>query len=162
MIRTANRNYYKSRDLNDINDNKKLWTAVKPLFRNKIKTFKNITLDENDKLVRNEKQVLNIFNDFLLNIVPNLGINREHDFLNTANICYNPIKNSIYEYENNLSVIRYPNKLVEEFGCLFSVFIASNVNKCLNEDTYVDAFKKAEVRPLYKKVKKQENQTKGL
>ena len=42
-------------------------------------------------------------------------------------------------------------KLVKEFGCQISNFIASNVNKCINEDTYVDALKKADIRPLYKK-----------
>ena len=44
-----------------------------------------------------------------------------------------------------------PTNLVKEFGCLFSSFIASNVNKCVNESTYVDAFKKSEIRPLFKK-----------
>ena len=42
-------------------------------------------------------------------------------------------------------------KLVKEFGCLFSSFIGSSINKCINEGTYVDAFKKAEIRPIYKK-----------
>ena len=46
-----------------------------------------------------------------------------------------------------------PTKLVKEFVCLFSGFIAPNFEKCINEGTYVDAFKKAEVRPLYKKIK---------
>ena len=33
-----------------------------------------------------------------------------------------------------------PTKLVKEFGCLFSTFITSTSNKCINEGTYVDAF----------------------
>ena len=33
-----------------------------------------------------------------------------------------------------------PTKLVKEFGCLFSTFITSTINKCINEGTYVDAF----------------------
>ena len=44
-----------------------------------------------------------------------------------------------------------PTKIVKEFGCLFSSFIASNVNNCINEGTYVGAFKEAEVRPIRKK-----------
>ena len=44
-----------------------------------------------------------------------------------------------------------PAKFVKEFDCLFSNFIESNVSKRINEGTYVDAFKKTEVRPLYKK-----------
>ena len=61
MLRKTKRNHYKNLDLNDINDNKKFWTTVKPLFCNKIKSVENITLDENGKLVRDKKEVANIF-----------------------------------------------------------------------------------------------------
>ena len=64
LLRKTKRNYYENLDLNDINDNKKLWTTVKLLFCNKIKSMENITLDENGKLVRNKKEVTYIFNDF--------------------------------------------------------------------------------------------------
>ena len=165
-------NYYENLDLNDINDNKKFWTTVKPLFCSKIKSVENITLNENGKLVRDEKEVANIFNDFFVIIVPNSGIDTERDFLNTRNISHNPIENAIYKYENHPSVIAIkkhmkdtssslsfktvtkeheakvitnldnkkavqsmdtPANLVKEFGCLFSSFIASNVNKCINK-----------------------------
>ena len=193
LLRKTKRNYYENLNLNDISDNEKFWTTVKPLFCNKIKTVENITLDENGKLVRNEQEVANIFNDFFVNIVPNLGINTEHDFLNTTYISHNPIENAISKYENHSSVITIkkhmkgtsssfpfhtvtkeniaklitnldikkavqsmdiPTKLVKEFGCLFSSFIASNVTKCIKESTYVDAFKKSEIRALYKKRRK--------
>ena len=84
LLRKTKRNYYENLNLNDISDNKKFWTTVKALFCNKIKSVENITLDENGKLVRNEHEVANIFNDLFVNIVPNLGINTEHDFLNTT------------------------------------------------------------------------------
>ena len=41
-----------------------------------------------------------------------------------------------------------PAKLVKEFVCLFSSFITSNVNKCINKCTYLDAFKKARIITL--------------
>ena len=180
----------KNLDLSDINDSKKFWTTVKLVFCNKLRSVENIALNENGKLVRDEKEVANIFNDFFVNIVPNLGINTEHDFLNTTNISHNPSENAVYKYENHPSVIaikKYmkgtnssfsfqtvtkeniaklitnlhikkavqsvdiPTKLVKEFGCWFLSFIASNINKCINEGTYVDAFKKAKSRPVYKK-----------
>ena len=74
LTRKANRNYYESLDLNNICDNKKNWATVKPLFFNKIKSAENIVLSENGKLIKDEEEVANIFNDFFLNIVPNLGI----------------------------------------------------------------------------------------
>ena len=67
--------------------------------------MKNITLDENGKLVRDEKKFANIFNDFFVKILPNLGINTKHDFLNTTNISHNPNENTVYKYKNHPSVI---------------------------------------------------------
>ena len=65
----------------------------------------NIRLDGNGKLLRDKKEVANIFYDFFVNTVLNLGINTEHDFLNTTNISHNPIENAVYKYENHPSVI---------------------------------------------------------
>ena len=78
---------------------------MKRLFCNKTKSIENITLDENGKLVRDEKEVTNIYNDFFVNIVPNLGLNTGHDFLNTTNNSHNPIENAIYKHENHSIVI---------------------------------------------------------
>ena len=61
MLRKAKMNHYDNLDLNDINDNKKFWTTVKPLFSKKLKSVENITLDENGKLIRDEKEVAFLF-----------------------------------------------------------------------------------------------------
>ena len=141
-------------------------------------------------MVRDEKEVVNIFNDIFVKIVLHLRKNTEHGFHNSTNISHNPTENATSKYGNYPSVIAIkkhmkstnssfsfqtvtkentaklitnldnkkavqssdiPTKLVKEFGCLFSSFIAANVNKSINEGTYVDAFNKAEIRPLYKK-----------
>ena len=61
LIKKAKRNYYENLDLKDINDNKKFWATVKPLFSNKIKSAENIYLDESGEIIRNEKEVANVF-----------------------------------------------------------------------------------------------------
>ena len=40
LIKKAKRNYYENLDLKDINDNKKFWATVKPLFSNKLSHLK--------------------------------------------------------------------------------------------------------------------------
>ena len=50
-----------------------------------------------------------------------------------------------------------PTKLVKEFGYLFSTYIATSINRCITGGTFVTAFKKAEVRPIYKKDGEQKN-----
>ena len=80
----------------------------KILYCNKIKSVE----DENGKLVRDENEVANLFNDFFVNTVPNLGINTEHDFLNTTNNSHHRIdKNVIYKYESHPSVISIKNHM---------------------------------------------------
>ena len=40
-----------------------------------------------------------------MNIVPNLGIKTQHEFLNTTDNSQDPIKNAICKYENHPSII---------------------------------------------------------
>ena len=56
-------------------------------------------------MVRDEKKVTNIFNDFFVNIVPNLGVNTELHFVDIINISHNLIDNAIYKYKTNPNVI---------------------------------------------------------
>ena len=70
---------------------------MKPLFCNKIKSVENITLDENGKLVRDEKEVTNIFNNFFVITVPDLETNTKHEFLNTTNISHNRIEIALFK-----------------------------------------------------------------
>ena len=54
LVKKAKRNYYENLDLNDINDNKKFWATVTPLFSNKMKSADNIFLDESGEIIRNK------------------------------------------------------------------------------------------------------------
>ena len=83
----------------------KFWTAVKPLFSNKIKSVENIVLSKNGVLIKDEEKVAIIFNNFFVNIVPNLGIKSQHEFLNTTDNSQDPIENATYKYENHPSII---------------------------------------------------------
>ena len=42
FLKKAMGSYYENLDLKDINDNKKFWATVKPVFSNKIKSAENI------------------------------------------------------------------------------------------------------------------------
>ena len=73
-------------NLKDITDSKTFSATVKPLFPNKIKSTEYITLEEDGKIISNNKELARIFNEFFMNIIPNLGINTNHRFLiNTDN-----------------------------------------------------------------------------
>ena len=134
--------------------------------------------------MKDKEEVGNIFNTFFVNIVPNLGIKTEQEFLNTTDNLQDPIENTICKYESHPSIILVkkhigssfafetvtkekiekiitnsnirkavqsndiPTKLVNEFGYLISKNIATSINRCITGSTFVNAFKKVEVRPI--------------
>ena len=65
-----------------------------------------MTLDENGKLVRDEKEVTNTFKKFFVNVVPNLDVNTEHDFLNAIDI---RLKMIFINMKNHPSIIALKN-----------------------------------------------------
>ena len=68
---------------------------MKPLFSNKVRSNTYITLNEDEKLIKNEYQISNILNRFFTEIVPNLGTKVDGRYLcDTSNIS-DPIQKAI-------------------------------------------------------------------
>ena len=49
--------YFNDKDIKNITDRKRFWTAVKPFFTAKSKTCNNIILNENDKTIKDGKAI---------------------------------------------------------------------------------------------------------
>ena len=56
LIRKGKKEYYVSLDVKDITDNKEFWKTVKPLFSDKSKSRRTITLVENVKIESKHKK----------------------------------------------------------------------------------------------------------
>ena len=63
--------YYTDLKISDINDNK-FWKNVKPIFGNKNKGNKTIVLKEGNEMIPDDGNLVQIFNEYFLNIVPSL------------------------------------------------------------------------------------------
>ena len=50
------------------------WSSVKPLFQNELSSNAHIILNEKDQMITNEHKLANVFNNFPVHIVLNLGI----------------------------------------------------------------------------------------
>ena len=119
ITRKAKRSYYEHLDLKDITDSKKFWATVKPLFSNKIKSTEYITLEENGKIITNDKELARIFNEFFVNIVANLRINTKHSFLINTDNENDPIEKAIAKCKNHSSIISI-KKFMENSDSSFS------------------------------------------
>ena len=64
LFRWENKKYYDHLNTNLITDNKKFWKTVKPLFSDKHKSNKKITLVEKDEIISNDIEVAEVMNTF--------------------------------------------------------------------------------------------------
>ena len=107
----AKGSYFENLDIKNLSDNRKFWGTVKPLFSNKVRSNDYITLNENDLLIRNEYKIANIFNTFFVNIVPNLGIEIDQQYLSNVFNISDPVEKAIKKYQKHPS-ISIINKMV--------------------------------------------------
>ena len=74
LLKKEKKKYYNSLDLKDIENNKKFWQSVKPLFTGKSKQQTNITIIENQEVVTEKVEVAEIMNNYFIEAVQNLAI----------------------------------------------------------------------------------------
>ena len=74
LLRKSKRDYYGKLNEHNICDNKKFWKVVKPCLSNKVVSSEKITLIEGDKIIKNDRATVKVFNDFFSNIIKNLNI----------------------------------------------------------------------------------------
>ena len=65
LSRKVNRDFYNQLDISEVTDNKKFWKTVKPFISDKSSSKSRITLIEDGKIMSNESEVAETFNDFL-------------------------------------------------------------------------------------------------
>ena len=65
ILRKSKKSYYENLDTKNITDNKNFWGTVKPLFSHKVRSNTYFTLND-EKLVKNEYEIGNIFNIFFI------------------------------------------------------------------------------------------------
>ena len=57
LVKSTQKAHYSNLSIKDVNDTKKFWKIVKPLFSKKVNTNENITLVENDNIISSEIEI---------------------------------------------------------------------------------------------------------
>ena len=149
LIRQGKKQFFNAIKSRDINDNKTFWKTVKPFFTEKVKTKSKITLIENrivsqddgnevisEEVVSDDKAVAEIFNEFFINIVPNLKISAQDDFNINFIKSADPILNSVNKFQNHPSIIMIKeNKETFQHFSFSPVCLDSIIEKTNNLNT---------------------------
>ena len=130
LIRQAKKQFFSNLNTNDITDNKTFWKTVKPFLTDKVKTKSKITLIEKrckenstehfEEVISDEKKVAETFNNFFVNIVPNLKIPTNHNHNTDFQKTDDPVLNAISKYKHHSSIVMIKSKIDPEKRFSFS------------------------------------------
>ena len=74
LNREAKRKCYQSLDANSVDNDKKFWKTVKPMFSNGNPMTDKIILIERGEIISNDQMIAECFNDHFVNITDSLGL----------------------------------------------------------------------------------------
>ena len=127
LIRKEKKTYYSNLNIRDVTDNKTFWRKVKPLFSEKVNLQTKILLVEkgNDlidpeissevaKVISEDMEITETFNEFFVNIVPSLKISLKENYEADVGNDNKPILNYINKFKNHPSIKVIKSKKKEE------------------------------------------------
>ena len=107
LVNKTKKLYYSNLDITILNDNKKFWKNIRPLFSDKKKDYKkDIILIEKDKVTSNEKDVAEIINNYFVDVIENLDIEpyiKENCLTKPSN---KNVESIINKYKNHPSILK--------------------------------------------------------
>ena len=105
MLKREKKKYYSDLDTKIFDSNKKFWQRIKPLFSEKIMLKSNIRLNENGKIISDKKEVAEILNNYFMDSVENLEVERYlPDILIDDNL--DDIDKIVRQYQGHPSIVK--------------------------------------------------------
>ena len=104
LSRKAKRDFYNQLDISKVTDNKKFWKTVKPFISDKSSSKSRITLIEEGKIVSNESEVAETFNNFFVTITDSLGIVENEDIVLPSEDVNDPIDQISFRFSRHPSI----------------------------------------------------------
>ena len=87
ILKGTKTNYFNNLNPKVITDNKKFWSAIKPVFSGKSKAMNTIVLYEKGKIIKNHKRVFEALNKYFTHLTKPLKLKKctsRKSFLNTS------------------------------------------------------------------------------
>ena len=110
MLRKTKKAYYDNLDERKVSDNKLFWKTVKPSLAEKFNARESISLSENGKIVKIEKETAEVFNHFFGKFVKNLNISQYSDFDPIIAKVKDPTLKAILKYQKHPSILAIRTK----------------------------------------------------
>ena len=145
LHRKAKKSFYGNLNPWIVCDNKKFWKNVKPLF--------------SEKVIDDDKVISETFNDFFSNVVINLSIGNNLNFVNNNIEEVDPVLKAIRKYENHPSILKI-KEAINELGHF--TFHHTNIESVFKEIQALNGSKASPMDSIPVKIMKENEDILGL
>ena len=136
LYKRERKRYYSKLNLNNINDNKKIWNTMKPLFSDKGGVKDNIVLVEGNKIISEDTDVAHVFNTFFENAVDSLDISENRAVLSETKNIEGKVEKAIKMFEFHPSIISIKENIKIDLRFSFSGVNTSDIrSEIMNLET---------------------------
>ena len=139
LLKREKKKYYNDLDTKIFDSNRKFWQRVKPLFSEKNMLKQSIRLKENGKMISDKKEVAEILNNYFMDSVENLEVQR---YLPTNSILVDEnlddIDKIVKQFQNHPSILKIKENVKVDKTFKFE---DTNVDKMFKKINSLDAKK---------------------
>ena len=154
ISRKAKRDFYNQIDISAVTDNKKFWKIVKPLISDKSSSKSRRTLVEEGKIVSNESDVAETFNNFFVTI-DSLGIIENENIILAYEDISDPVDQIVFKFSRPPSIQKI-RSFNENNGCFsFEKVSIENIKNGISE---LNPFKATTFKSIPVKLLKSESE----
>ena len=101
LYKSERKFFYSNLNLNNITDNKTFWSTVNPLFSNKGGVKDDIILVNGDKIISDDTEVAQTFNEFFKNCVNSLDISENKLLITESSAVEVSVNEALHKFENH-------------------------------------------------------------
>ena len=117
--------------MRNITDNKKFWRSVKPFFGDKGGAKENIVLVEGERIINDDAEIAQTFNDFFDNAVKSLGLSDSEVLLTKVEYAQGKVLDAIKELEVHQCILKIKERVTIDREFSFKPMSLETVNKSL-------------------------------
>ena len=127
MNRNAKRDFYNSVNVNTIDNDRKFWKAVKPMFSNENPMGEKIVLIKDDKIISDDKVIAESFNSHFVNITDSLDLDPTFKDVGIHTTPDKKIDTAVKKYKDHPSIIAIKRKVKVDHTFEFRFVTLMNV-----------------------------------
>ena len=125
LYKKERKKFYSKLDIKNFTDNKQFWKTMKPFLSDKCNNASKISLAHKNKVISEDQELANTFNDFFEHAVDKEYASDENINL----ISDDPIDNVILKYKSHPSIIMINQNVSFESRFNFQVVNENDINK---------------------------------